>query len=261
MTQNLNWQLPPGVSSGTQEYFESDVIAEDYDRYFEYTSLFQLDESVVLNELGPSSDDSIVADFGCGTGRLLVALGKKGYAGLGIDLSDKMLEIVRHKANRENLNIQCAKANLVQLDGFRDHCVDHGICLFSTLGMIQGSTNRYRALQHFRRMIKPEGKLVIHVHNYWYNLYDPGGPSWMLKNICQSMLQKGIEAGDRFYPYRGVYNMYLHVFRKREIERLLRQSGFQISKLIPLNPVRMDRLNYPWFLSSLRCNGWIIVCQ
>lgn len=256
-----NWQLPPGVSAGTQEYFESDEIASDYDSYFEYTSLFSFDESIVINELGRGDGKSIVADFGCGTGRALVAAGQQGHRGLAIDMSAKMLQIVQRKATEYDLQIDCVKANLVALDGMRDSSVDHGVCLFSTLGMIQGDSNRQTALKHIRRMIKPGGKLILHVHNYWYNLYDPGGPKWMIKNAWQSLSSKEIERGDRTYPYRGVYNMFLHVFTRREIHRLLHVAGFSNSRFIPLSPVRMTALSNSWLLSNFRCNGWVIICQ
>lgn len=258
---NDHWQLPPGVTAGTQEYFEADAIADDYDQYFAYTSLFQFDESLLLQEIGNGNYDSTVADFGCGTGRALVALGKAGHRGLAIDLSDRMLGIVSQKAREADLEIDCVKANLVQLEGFQDDCVDHGVCLFSTLGMIQGSANRLQAIRHFRRMIRGGGRLIVHVHNYWYNLYDPGGPSWLISNAFQSLFKSNVERGDRTYSYRGVYNMFLHVFRRTEIRRLLRQGGFRIQKMIPLNPTRMDRLAHSWWFSSLRCNGWIVVCN
>lgn len=261
MSNPTDWQLPPGVSPGTQEYFESEEVASDYDNYFEYTSLFDLDESLIVDELGQAEPNASVADFGCGTGRALVAAAEVGYRGLAIDMSDRMLDIVQKKAVDQQLSIDCVKANLVQLDGFQDDCVQHGVCLFSTLGMIQGHGNRRRAVEHFRRMIQPGGKLIIHVHNYWYNLYDPGGPKWMIRNRFQSWFNKDIERGDRTYDYRGVYNMFLHVFTRREIRSLLQGAGFGIQKMIPLNPTRMNRLSHSWLFSSLRCNGWLIVCN
>lgn len=256
-----DWQLPPGVTSGTQEYFESSAIAEDYDEYFAYTELFHFDKSILLEEIGSAQPGSVVADFGCGTGRALIALGQAGHRGLAIDLSDRMLGVVQRKADEAGLEIDCVKANLVELDGLRDDCVQHGVCLFSTLGMIQGRANRQQAVGHFRRVIEPGGKLVIHIHNYWYNLYDPGGPRWMWSNFWQSLWRKDVERGDRFYPYRGVYNMFLHVFTKSEIRGLLWGAGFRVQRLIPLNPTRMNRLPHSWLFSSLRSNGWIIVCD
>lgn len=259
MGKNADWQLPPGVAPGTSEYFTSDEIANDYDAYFAHTSLMEFDRRVILEEFGQTESGQTIADFGCGTGRALEVLCQAGYRGLAIDMSEKMLAVVQEKARQQGLDIDCVRANLVQLDGLRDDCVDHGVCLFSTLGMIRGSANRAQAVQHFFRLIRPGGKLVVHVHNYWYNLYDPGGPRKLLINALKSMFLNGIEAGDCYYPYRGVYNMFLHVFRRREIAGLLRRSGFNIQRIIPLGPNRSEPLRAPWWLGSLRCNGWIIV--
>ncbi|MDB4794087.1 MAG: methyltransferase domain-containing protein [Pirellulaceae bacterium] len=261
MNPNPNWQLPTGVSHGTMEYFHSDSIAEDYDEYFEYTSLFSLDESILKEELRSVSQQGFVADFGCGTGRSLVSACELGFKGLAIDMSLPMLNIVQQKSLQHQFEISCVKANLVELNGFRDNIAEHGVCLFSTLGMIQGDNNRLAAMRHFRRLIKPGGKLILHVHNYWFNLYDPGGPKWMLHNAWQACRSSNIERGDRLYPYRGVYNMFLHVFTRSEIRNLTSRAGFQKIRFIPLNPVRMNRLSHGWWFSSLRCNGWIIVCE
>ena len=121
--------------------------------------------------------------------------------------------------------------------------------------------NRQQALEHTRRIMKPGGRFVIHVHNFWFNLYDPGGPWWVLKSCLRAMLPGEFERGDKFFPYRGVANMYLHVFTPGEIKRALRQTGFEIEKVIPLDPRRHQELRFPWLLGTLRANGWILVCR
>ena len=95
-----HWQLPPGITRGLWDYIHSRPIADDYDAYFAYNRLFQFDEQVVIRALqvrgvGPGS---VVADLGCGTGRILVALGRLGLRGLAVDLSEPMLAVVRAKA-------------------------------------------------------------------------------------------------------------------------------------------------------------------
>ena len=74
----------------------------------------------------------------------MIPLARRGVHGLAVDLSERMLQIVRRKAEAESLPIQCLRANLVELDALADGCVDSAISLFSTLGMIQGRHNRGR---------------------------------------------------------------------------------------------------------------------
>jgi ubiquinone/menaquinone biosynthesis C-methylase UbiE len=257
-----HWRLPPGVTRGLWEYAHSDHIAEDYDNYFSFNKLFTFDEQIAAKyfELSDSASAPIVADLGCGTGRALVPLVRRGFRGLAVDLSERMLNVVREKADSQSLDIECVRANLVDLEGIRDDSIDYAICLFSTLGMIRGRDNRQAALRNIRRILKPDGVFVLHVHNYWYNLYDPGGPWWFLKNFVQSKFDRDVDQGDKFFNYRGVHNMFLHVFSPSELRRSLRRAGFRIQEFVGLDPARLRELKNPWFFSRFRANGWIVVC-
>jgi len=253
-----SWQLPPGVSRGLWDYVRSPSIADDYDEYFSFNSLFEHDEQILDEFLRPKG---LVADLGCGTGRALLPLVKAGHRGLAVDLSEHMLRVVREKSELSELPIACLKANLVQLGAIRDDAIDHAICLFSTLGMVRGRANRRQALGHVRRILKPPGRFVLHVHNFWYNLRDPQGPVWLVGNLISAPFRKDVEVGDKWFPYRGLSNMFLHVFRWRELAADLNAAGFRVLKRIPLDAPRRHRLRMPWLLGSLRTNGWIVVCD
>lgn len=252
------WKLPPGVARGTWDYAQSTLVADDYDEYHAFNPLFDFEEQVLAEEFSPPG---VVADFGCGTGRALVPLVRNGCRGVAVDLSEKMLAIVREKAELENLPIECVHANLVELDTLASESADYSMCLFSTLGMIRGRSNRVTALRHMSRVLRPGGKLVLHVHNLWFNLHDPGGAVWMLKSLAKSVSRKDWELGDKYFPYRGVPNFFLHVFRERELRRDLRNAGFRVTRWIPLDVKRRHALRSPWLLRSIRANGWIVVCQ
>jgi SAM-dependent methyltransferase len=251
------WKLPSGVTRGLWEYVHSRPVAFDYDAYFAENQLFEFDQQVIARHF---RKPGVVADLGCGTGRALVPLCRRGFPGVAIDLSENMLAVVREKAGREDLPITCVHANLVELD-LPDDAVDYALCLFSTLGMIHGRANRQRVLEHVRRVLKPGGVFILHVHNYWWNLYDPGGPWWLISNYLRAKLLRDIEPGDKFFHYRGVQNMFLHVFTRRELMTSLRRAGFQVREMIPLHATRKRELRFPWLLSSLRANGWIVACE
>jgi ubiquinone/menaquinone biosynthesis C-methylase UbiE len=172
-----------------------------------------------------------------------------------------MLNVVRKKSRSEDLPIQCLKANLVQLAAVADESVDAAISLFSTLGMIRGRENRQQALHHAFRILKPKCPFVVHVHNYWYNLYDPSGPWWVLGNLARAAFSTQIEVGDKYFDYRGVPNMFLHVFRHGELRQSLLTAGFRVQKIIPLDRRRNRSLRCPWLLGRLRANGWIAVAE
>src|SRR5205823_4244519 len=75
-------------------------------------------------------------DLGCGTGRLLLPFVRRGYAVLGVDLSEAMLQVAGAKAAAAGVDVPLLRANLVELNGLADESFDYAACLFSTLGMV-----------------------------------------------------------------------------------------------------------------------------
>ncbi len=259
--QNLSrpeWQLPRGVTRGVWEYTQAQHIAGEYDAYFAENQLFEFDEQVLLRHF---RKQGTVFDFGCGTGRALVPLARRGFAGVGVDLSPHMLQIVAEKAKKEHLKISCLQANLVDLSGIKDRSADYEICLFSTLGMIRGREKRQKALEEFYRVLKPGGLFVIHVHNVWFNLFDPLGRRWLAKHFVERLKNREIELGDKFFCFHGIAQMFLHTFTHGELHTALRSAGFRIRESIPLNVDRQRPLAQPWLLSRFRANGWIVICE
>lgn len=251
-------QLPRGVTSGVWQYVQADHIADQYDEYFALNRLFEFDKQVLERHFrhpGP------VIDLGTGTGRALMGLARRGFPGLAVDLSRPMLRIVAEKARLDRLPIQVLQANLVELDCIRDRSFDYAVCLFSTLGMIRGRENRHRLLEHVRRILKPDGIFVLHVHNTWFSLYDPAGRRWLLGHLSAWLRDRRIELGDKVFYYRDIPRMFLHTFTQRELLHALGRAGFGVEELIPLSPSRQRPLVWPWFFGRFRANGWIVVCR
>lgn len=252
------WQLPPGVTRGSLDYIESPSIADGYDEDLAFGAEFQFDEQTVQQFV---PETGLVADLGCGTGRALLPLIRRGNRGLAVDLSPEMLRIVAEKAERESLAIECLQANLVELDAIGDASVDHAICMFSTLGMIKGADHRQRFLDHAWRILKPGGRFVVHVHNFWFNFFEPGGAWWIAQHLVRAAVTPGLERGDKYYQYRGIPNFFLHVFSRGEFASTLRQSGFQVQRLVPLRMDRQAELPHAWWLGGVRASGWIALCE
>jgi len=111
-----------------------------------------------------------------------------------------------------------------------------------------------------RHFIEP-GLVIVHVHNFWFNLFDPAGRRWLLRHLPAVFLRRDIERGDKFFDYRGIPRMFLHTFTRGELVRALRRAGFRIEELIPLHAGRQRPLPHPWWFGRLRANGWIAVCR
>lgn len=256
------WQLPPGVSPGTWDYVQKASIADDYDPYFDSCKMFALDMELVRRHLPRPEPGSapIVADLGCGTGRALVELAKDGFSGLAIDLSGPMLDVVRRKAQEQELPITVVRANLVQLECLADSSVDHAISLFSTLGMIQGRASRIKSLHHANRILRKGGCFVVHVHNLWSGLRDPGGLNWLARSWWQSH-RTDLDWGDRVYQYRGLPNMFLHNYRRRELRADLHAAGFHVEHIYPIDRTATRVLRCSKLVPQLRAGGYIAICR
>ncbi len=257
-----SWKLPPGVSRGTWDYVHSRQIASDYDRYFAEHPLLKLDLAFIAEHLPPRQADGpppLVADLGCGTGRVSRALSAQGYRMLNIDLSQHMLDELMRQSEHPHLNT-CIQANLVELDFLQTVDLDMAVCLFSSIGMIRGRENRRRFLAGLRPALKPAAKLILHAHNRYHSLWDPKGPAWLLSTKWKSMWQPDWEYGDRVYSYRGLPAMYLHIYSRGELRSDLRAAGFRNIKFTLINSTG-DALLSSSPLGPLRAGGYFVVAS
>ena len=237
-----HWQLPAGVSRGTWDYLQSDRIATDYDAYFADSPIMRLDIEVLRRYL-PAVAESMaeeqrpwIADLGCGTGRVARALLPLGYRMINVDLSQAMLREVASRTPAElSHRVRCVHANLVEIDqALEPESIDFAVCLFSSLGMIRGRAHRRRFLSGVRRALKPGGGLMLHVHNRWLSLRDPGGLRWLATSWLGGLVNRDAEFGDRVYAYRGLPAMFLHIYSRRELLADLRAADLPAREVLAI---------------------------
>lgn len=259
MSQPPFWKLPPGVGRGTWDYLQSTKIAEQYDDYFATSELMKLDLKLARRLIDEIAEQpSTIADFGCGTARVARELGSEPHRFLNVDLSRPMLRESKKLNANSNFSVQM---NLVDLEGLQSECLDLGVCLFSSIGMIRKRENRLQFLKHVRRTLKPQAKLLLHVHNRYHSLLDPGGILWLARTFLASRKSDQSEFGDRVYAYRGLPSMYLHIFSRRELTRLLTSAGFDQPQILPIDKLGRDLLSWPSWLTSLRAGGFFAIAQ
>lgn len=263
--QPPSWKLPAGVSRATWDYLHSEHIASEYDAYFVDSPLMQLDLRVLRSRLPPASSTApiVVADLGCGTGRVACELLPLGYHLINVDLSPAMLRQVAAKIPLPyQTRCQCISANLVDLaTALPSHSIDWCVCLFSSLGMIRGRQHRQKCLEGVRQVLKPGGTLMVHVHNRYYSLRDPGGPSWLLRSWLASCWQRDAEFGDRMYSYRRLPQMFLHIYSRRELLADLRAAGFRSLELLPISAQGDQLLPTKTLGCDIRAGGFFALAR
>lgn len=80
-------------------------FAEVYDTFMDETPYEEWSGFVADSLKAAGISDGLVLDLGCGTGTLTELLAKKGYDMIGVDLSDRMLNIAMKKREQSGLDI------------------------------------------------------------------------------------------------------------------------------------------------------------
>ena len=252
-----DWQLPPGVNRGLWDYLHDSDLARNYDAGLAGSSLFDIDQEFVRHHC-PAPGRLI--DLGCGTGRLLLPLATSAYRVLGVDLSAEMLKVAADKARAAGVAIDLLRANLTSLDALADASFDYAACLFSTLGMVLGAGNRRAVVGHAFRLLRPGGRFILHVHNRWFNFWDPTGRKWLIRDCLRSWL--GGAGGDRVMPtHQGIAGLTLHLFTRREAVRLLTGAGFRLVEVRPISLRPDGKLRAPWWFGRLRAYGYLFTAE
>lgn len=262
------WRRPPGVAKGTWQYVHQRTIARHYDDFVADTPLCQLDRQYVLDHLTASlappapkaavnsgSVNHLVLDLGCGTGRLSQPICESGADVLAIDLSQPMLEELSVTDPGDTPRVMPLRANLVQLDAVRDSIADHAICMFSTLGMIQGHANRIQFLSHVARVVRPGGTLVLHVHRRWAAIRELGGITRLLRSFWYSVREDEAEFGDATYAYRGLEDMFMHRFTSSEVSAELMAAGWTVDRIDQVDLTGQGLTDSTW-----NSAGFFVVC-
>ena len=258
MRPPADWRLPPGVSREVWDYLHDADLARRYDAELDGTPLLDIDRRFVMRHLSPAS---CVLDLGCGTGRVAVPLAVAGHRVTAVDLSEEMLRVAGAKANAAGATLHRAKANVVELDAFRDQSFDAVLCLFSTLGMVAGADARRRVVDHAYRLLKPGGAFVLHVHNRWHNLRTRPGRHWVARDLLRSLLRRA-NAGDWLMDHHfGRTGWTMHLFTRGEAVGLLRAAGFAMAETMPVGLGPDARLRWPWFLGRMRAYGYLLAAR
>ncbi len=242
------------IHPSTSEYLTDAAVAEEYDQYFDESPLFAFDTELLCQWL---AHPGRVLDVGCGTGRHVLTLRRNGHEVVGIDLSVPMLDVGRQKLESYGVDALLIRSDLTGLPSpFVPESFDYAICMFSTIGMVRGGENRLRVLRGIREVLRPGGALAIHVHNRWNGLATPDGLYALVRNLWETYQGKA-EFGDKIlWYYRGIRDMYVHVFTWKELDTLLRRAGFDVNEIVPLNRKRGGPLRLP-LARGIRANGFI----
>lgn len=188
-----------------------------------------------------AKDGDKVLDFGCGNGRLLELLKDKNIDYLGVDVSEKLIDIAKAKYPDKTDNFRkISSSDSLPLPDNSFNTV------FSVAVFHHFPSKKYRRdiIKELYRTTKKDGYVVITVWNLWQKKYikniidnwlnkiylsfggsffigEAGSPKWLDWNDCNIT----------FRDNQGkVFNRYHHAFSKCELKNLFKKAGFKIEK-------------------------------
>lgn len=192
------------------------LISEDFSR----TRNRIWEELVFLGKY--ANENEKVLDVGCGNGRLYEIFQEKTIDYYGIDFSEKLLEIAQKRYPQFKFQVADA-LNLPFPADFFDKAYS-----IAVLHHIPSKQFRIRFLREIRRVVSPEGLLVLTVWN--------SGPfkkaMIFLKHLSLKIIGKSkLDLGDALIPWGKQFKRYIHYFSKAELKELLQEAGFSIRKI------------------------------
>ncbi|MHA1451961.1 MAG: class I SAM-dependent methyltransferase [Promethearchaeota archaeon] len=138
---------------------------------------------VIYSDLNITSSSTIL-EPGCGTGALLIELGKRFHCDLhGLDIDAHRLSLAKRNLTENHIPAILKKANVVKT-GYKNESFDFIFThyLFLWVDDLQSAFNE------LHRILKPEGKLIILAEPDYGGLIEK--PDSNLKNALQSNLRK-----------------------------------------------------------------------
>ena len=164
-----------------------------------------------------------ILDWGCGNGRLILALKGKGIHYYGLDQSAELLKIARKKYAPEIKKGWVNFFSTSQRDKkFRPDFFDVAF-LIASFHHLPDARSRMALLKNIYRELKPKGKIIITV----WNMKSAWAEGKMKKDW------KKIGEDDYLVPWkdprgRKICDRYYHSFSPKELFDLLADAGFKV---------------------------------
>lgn len=126
----------------------------NYDEWYKFLRMFIKKNGTVL-------------DLGCGTGEFIWRFLRDGFSVVGVDLSEKMLEMSEKKLLKKNFanNYKLVKENIVNYENINENNdiqqVDYVICNFDTVNYLKNEKEFLKFIEKCNQNLKKDGYLIF----------------------------------------------------------------------------------------------------
>ena len=221
-----------------------DLIAPIYDKIngeLDYDAWADFIEENI-RRYNPDMKTELVLDLGCGTGRMTLELGRRGYDMTGVDLSPEMLDLAREAAEEAGLSDKMLWL-LQDITDFELYgTVELAVSCLDTLNHLTDAADLRRCLSLVHNYLVPDGLFVFDINGkgkfeniyadnsyvmeedgsvcVWQNSYNPK------TRLCDFFITLFEEDED------GRYNRYdelqtERMYTIRTMKKMLTECGFE----------------------------------
>jgi len=138
-----------------------DTWAEFYDADFEnHASDLYPDDTAFYRDLAVAADGPVL-EVGCGTGRIYLDLLRAGVDAYGIDVSERMLDVLRERAAAAGLPPEVRQADMAEFDPEREYA----LVVVPYRAFLHNITldDQRAALRNLKEALAPGGRLALNV--------------------------------------------------------------------------------------------------
>jgi SAM-dependent methyltransferase len=182
---------------------------------------------------------SLALDLACGNGRYTVAMARRGYRMVGVDLSLPMLARAGEAAQEADQKINFIHGDMRDL-GF-DKTFDGLFCVGTSFGYFDDATNA-KVTEGMARALKPGGSLLLELANRDFVLMRQPSLTWFegTGSVCMEETEFNYHTS-RLQVTRQVifnsdgrqsrYELSMRLYSLHEIICLLQKAGFTITRV------------------------------
>jgi len=251
--------MPPATDPAPSLY---DALAPVYDRWQRSDGLTPFSQ-LALNKLVPvlgryvRGDARSFVDLGCGTGDLLLGLGRArpGWRLAGVDGSAGMLAVARGKPGA---------ARVPWLQGALDGMVlpppafDAAGCFYDTLNHLTDLASLRAAFRGVAAALAPGGLFVFDVTNeigftrWWSSQRVWRGPDWRIDVTTRYDGARGLGHAETVIDHRGartVASLTERCFAEGDVNDALSAAGLDVRSYEPWSPFDTDAAGKTWWIS------------
>lgn len=221
-----------------------DDFSADYDRFVDWEGRLGSELPFIEAQLAQAGAGRVL-DVACGTGKHAIALAKRGYEVVGVDVSAGMVGRAQENAAAEGTAVDFYRAGFGEVSGAVEGMFDAVLCLGNSLPHVLTREALAVTCQDLSSVLRPQGLLLLQIRNHdrilsegerWMPLQarQEGGQEWLFLrfydyepdgSIAFNVVRLHRESGHGWT--QEVDTTRLHPWRHSELVDVLRQAGFE----------------------------------